>query len=86
MANSKQAKRRVKQAQRDRDNNRWQLTRARSAVKKAFTAAEEKNLDEARELAKQATSYLDKLANKGIIHKNKAARHKRQLSAAVKAA
>ncbi|MFL6662971.1 MAG: 30S ribosomal protein S20 [Rhizobacter sp.] len=51
-------------------------------VQKAVAAGEK---DKASELFKSAQSVLDSVADKGIFHKNKAARHKSRLAAKVKA-
>ena len=86
MANSKQATKRAKQSLKHRSNNRWQLTRMRSAVKAVQHAVTAKNTQaEIAELFSAATSLIDKLANKGIIKKNKASRLKSRLNANIKA-
>jgi small subunit ribosomal protein S20 len=53
--------------------------RARSADKRARRLIEEGRLEEAREAVQQAQAALDKAAQKGVIHKNKAARRKSRL-------
>jgi len=52
-------------------------------VKKARILIEAGNLDEAREAVRMATSALDRAAEKGIIHKNNAARRKSRLAQAL---
>jgi len=54
-------------------------SRARTFVKKARRLIEEGQFDEAQEVVRQAISALDKAAEKGIIHKNNAARRKSRL-------
>ncbi len=84
MANSKQARKRVIQAEKNRENNKWQVSRARTWLKKVTEAIAAQQKDVAQEAYKTAISLIDKLANKGNIHKNKAARHKSRLSKQIK--
>ena len=85
LANSKQATKRAKQALKNRDRNRWQKSRMVTQVKKVIQFINEKNLEQAKAAYTAAVSLLDRLANKGIIHKNKAARHKSRLNQHIKA-
>jgi small subunit ribosomal protein S20 len=55
-------------------------SKARSAVKKARLLIEARQMDQAAEAVRVATSALDKAAQKGVIHKNNAARRKSRLS------
>jgi small subunit ribosomal protein S20 len=57
----------------------------RSAVKGVQKAVVSGDKDKAAELFKAAQSVIDSVADKGIFHKNKAARHKSRLAAKVKA-
>ena len=57
----------------------------RTYVKKVKTAIEGKEKTLANEALKTAASILDKMVSKGIIHKNKAARHKQRLNSKIKA-
>lgn len=79
MANIKSAIKRNRQNEKRRLRNRIYRGRARSFVKKARTNIEEGDLEAAREATIQAMSALDKAAEKGIIHKNNAARRKSRL-------
>jgi small subunit ribosomal protein S20 len=79
LANIKSAIKRNKQNEKRRLRNRIYRGRARSFVKKARKAIEEKDLENARAAALQAISALDKAAEKGILHKNNAARRKSRL-------
>lgn len=79
MANIKSAIKRNKQNEKRRLRNRIYRGRARSFVKKARKALEEKDPENARAAALQAISALDKAAEKGILHKNNAARRKSRL-------
>jgi small subunit ribosomal protein S20 len=57
----------------------------RTAIKRVRQAIEAGDKAAANDVFKQATSVIDRVADKQIIHKNKAARHKSRLSAAIKA-
>ena len=60
-------------------------SRFRTAVKNVQKAVLSGDKDKAADLFKSAQSVIDSIADKGIFHKNKAARHKSRLSAKVKA-
>nr|HID13962.1 30S ribosomal protein S20 [Anaerolineae bacterium] len=79
MANTKSAIKRLRSAERRRLRNRVYRGRARTAIKKARRLIAEGRLEEAREAVRVAVSALDKAAEKGIIHKNNAARRKSRL-------
>ncbi len=79
MANIKSAIKRNKQNEKRRLRNRIGRGRARSFVKKARLVIEEGDLEGARLATRQAISALDKAAEKGILHKNNAARRKGRL-------
>ena len=79
MANIKSAIKRLRSAERRRLRNRVHTGRARTAVKKARRLIDAGRLEEAREAVRVAASALDKAAEKGIIHKNNAARRKSRL-------
>ncbi len=79
MANKKSAIKRLRSAERRWVHNRVYRGRARTAVKKARHFMDEGRLEEAREAVGVAVSALDKAAEKGIIHKNNAARRKSRL-------
>lgn len=57
----------------------------RTAIKKVRAAIDAGNKEAAQAVLLSSVSVIDRIADKGIIHKNKAARHKSRLSAAVKA-
>ncbi len=59
-------------------------SRLRTAIKSVSNAVSAGNKDEAIANLKAAGPIIDSMVNKGIIHRNKAARHKSQLSAQVK--
>ena len=84
MANSRQAAKRARQSEKRRANNRWQKSRMFTAIKNVLKAIEQKNREEATNAYQSASSLIDKLAGRGIIHQNKAARHKSRLNAHIK--
>jgi len=79
VANTKSAIKRIRSSRRKQERNRVFRSRARTFVKKARRLIEEGQFDEAQEVVRQAISALDKAAEKGIIHKNNAARRKSRL-------
>jgi small subunit ribosomal protein S20 len=79
LANKKSAIKRIRQTEKRTERNRWFRGRARTFVKKARTAIEEGGVEEAQAATLAAVSVLDKAAEKGIIHKNNAARRKSRL-------
>lgn len=85
MANTKQAKKRARQAEKRRIHNVSRRSMLRSQIKKVLTAIEAKNSAQAKEAFAAAVPVIDRMANKGIIHKNKAARHKSRLAAKINA-
>lgn len=84
MANSAQARKRVRQAERHRERNAAMRSMYRTFIKKVETAITAGNADEARAALGRAIPVIDKMVTKGIMHKNKAARHKSRLTARVK--
>ena len=68
-----------RQSVKRREQNRQQRSRLRSALKAIRAALEESDLDEARTRLNETFSLVDKMANKGIIHKNTAGRYKSRL-------
>ena len=85
MANSKQAEKRIRQNEKARQNNKWQVTRMRTAVKNVRANIELKDYDKSMESYRLATSIIDRMQTKGKIHKNTAARLKSRLNKAIKA-
>ncbi len=79
MANIKSQIKRNKQNEKRRVRNRVFRGQARTFVKKARLAIEAGEKESAVEATKDAISALDKAAEKGIIHKNNAARRKGRL-------
>lgn len=85
MANSKQARKRAHQSAARNAQNASQRSRVRTAVKSVRTAVAKGDKKAAMEILSRATSVIDAIADKKVIHKNAAARNKSRLAAAVKA-
>lgn len=85
MANSPQARKRARQGETRRRHNASFRSMVRTYIKKVDTAIEGGDYAAATEAYKAAVPVIDRMADKGIIHKNKAARHKSRLNSAVKA-
>ena len=85
MANIKSAEKRAKQAVKRREHNVAARSRLRTSIKKVLAAITAGNKDEATTAYKAAQPVIDTMVTKGIIHSNKAARHKRELNARIKA-
>ncbi|AKH39012.1 MULTISPECIES: 30S ribosomal protein S20 [Nitrosomonas] len=85
MANTAQAKKRARQTVVRREENFSLRSRMRTAIKSIRKAIESGDKELAETVFKKSTSVLDSIANKGIIHKNKAARHKSRLASSIKA-
>lgn len=85
MANSPQAKKRARQNEKARKHNASLRSMARTYIKKVIAAIEAADFEAAKAAYAEAAPVIDRIADKGIIHKNKAARHKSRLNAQVKA-
>lgn len=85
MANSAQARKRARQAVKQRLHNMSQRSAYRTAVKKVRKAIQAGDKATAQSLLNENMGVIDGLARKSVVHKNKAARHKSRLSAAIKA-
>jgi small subunit ribosomal protein S20 len=85
VANIKSAEKRAKQSVKRRAHNMAARSRLRTSIKKVLSAVSAGKKDEAVAAYKAAQPVIDTMVTKGIIHRNKAARHKRELSAKVKA-
>ena len=85
MANIKSAEKRARQAIKRRAHNITLRSKMRTAIKKARSALATGEKDGAQAAVKAATPVIDSMVNKGIIHRNTAARHKSRLSALLKA-
>ena len=85
MANSAQARKRARQAETRRQRNAGRRSEMRTEIKKVISAIEAGDKAAAESAYKSAVPMLDRLAGKGLIQKNKAARHKSRLNARIKA-
>ncbi len=85
MANIKSAKKRAKQAVVRNLRNASQRSMLRTAVKKVLKALDANDAAGAQAAFASAQPILARVAARGLIHKNKAARHKSRLSARIKA-
>jgi len=85
MANIASARKRARQSEKRRQHNASLRSELRSAVKGIRKAIEAGDKNAAKSVLQRAASVIDSIADKNIIHKNKAARHKSRLAAAVKA-
>ena len=84
MANTKQAKKRVRQAEKHRRNNASMRSMLRTYIKKVIHAISLGDPTVALASLQEATPVIDRMVNKGLIHKNKAARHKSRLTSHIK--
>ena len=85
MANSPQARKRARQNDKNRAHNASQRSMVRTYLKKVYYAIEAKDLEAAKTAFERAVPVIDRMADKGLFHKNKAARHKSRLNAHIKA-
>jgi len=82
MPNHKSAEKRVRQNERRRVVNRSNRSRLRTAVKELRSSLD-KDGKNAAELLPKTVSEIDKAVQKGVLHRNAAARHKARLTARV---
>lgn len=85
MANSKQARKRARQSTARNAQNASQRSRVRTAVKSVRKAIAAGDKNAAMSIYSSATSVIDSMADKNVVHKNAAARNKSRLAAAIKA-
>lgn len=85
MANIQSAKKRARQAEKRRARNMSARSMLRTAVKKVVKALDANDVAAAESALASATPILDRYSSRGLIHKNKAARHKSRLNARIKA-
>lgn len=85
MANTAQARKRARQSVARNMHNSSLRSMLRTSMKRVRAAISAGDKVEANEALRKTTSVIDSVADKKIIHKNKAARHKSRLNAAVKA-
>lgn len=85
MANIKSAKKRAKQSEAARQRNASARSMVRTAIKKVVKALDAKDKDGAVAAYAAAEPIMDRYAARGLIHQNKAARHKSRLTAHIAA-
>lgn len=85
MANIKSAGKRARQAEKTRLHKMGLRSRMRTSIKNVVKAAEAGDKDKAAAAYKSAVPVIDSMVSKGIVKKNKAARHKSRLNKMVKA-
>lgn len=83
MPNHKSAEKRVRQNEKRRIINRSNRSRVRTQIKKLRSALSASDSNLSKELLNPTISIIDKAVNKGILHKNTAARYKSRLTAHV---
>ncbi len=84
MANTAQAKKRARQAEKNRIRNAGQRSNLRTFIKKVLAAVNAGDKEKAQVAFQTAVPIIDSAANKGLIHKNKAARSKSRLNAKIR--
>ncbi len=85
MAHHKDAIKRIKQNEKRRTRNRAFRTRMRNQIKKLRSTVESGDAEAAQAELRSTVSIIHRLASKGVIHRNQAARRVQRLAAAVKA-
>ena len=85
MANSLSARKRARQSERSRRRNASQRSNVRTAIKNVLKAIESGDKNAADAAYKAAVPAIDRSVAKGIMPKNKAARHKSRLNSHVRA-
>ncbi len=85
MANIKSARKRARQAEKTRKHNMALRSRMRTKIKDVIKACDAGDTAAAQTAYKDAVPVIDSMVNKGIVNKNKAARHKSRLNKRVKA-
>jgi len=85
VANIQSAKKRARQSEKRRARNASARSMMRTAIKKVVKALDAKDLAGAEAAFKAAEPILDRYSSRGLIHKNKASRHKSRLNAHIKA-
>ncbi|WP_121463455.1 30S ribosomal protein S20 [Arsenophonus endosymbiont of Aleurodicus dispersus] len=84
MANIKSAKKRAIQSEKRRQHNASRRSMVRTFIKKVYASIDTGNKEAAQKAFNNMQPIVDRYASKGLIHKNKAARHKANLVAQIK--
>jgi small subunit ribosomal protein S20 len=85
LANSSQARKRARQAEKHRQHNAARRSTMRTSVKNVVKAIGTGDKESASQAFQKAVPVIDRSVRDGLIHKNKAARHKSRLNAQIKA-
>ncbi len=85
MANTAQAKKRVRQANVRRQRNMSHRSKYRTYIRRVVSAIENGDAAAAIEAYQQTVPVIDSMVTRKLIHKNKAARHKSRLNSSIKA-
>jgi small subunit ribosomal protein S20 len=85
LANIASAKKRARQSEERRAHNAAMRSRLRTFIKKVILAVQSGDVAKAQQAYREAVPVIDSSVNKGLIHRNKAARGKSRLNARVKA-
>jgi small subunit ribosomal protein S20 len=80
MPNHKSAEKRVRQSEKRRVINRSHRTKVRTFIKKVRTALDSGDQSAIQQVLPEAISVIDKSVQKGVMHKNAAARYKSRLT------
>ena len=80
MPNHKSAEKRVRQSEKRRVINRGNRTKVRTYIKKLRTALDSAKSDDVQKVLPETISVIDKAVQKGVMHKNAAARYKSRLT------
>ncbi|MFQ6006089.1 MAG: 30S ribosomal protein S20 [Woeseia sp.] len=85
MANIKSARKRARQAEKTRLHKMGLRSKMRTHIKNVIKAVEKGDKAAAEAAYKDAVPVIDSMVNKGVVNKNKAARHKSRLNKMIKA-
>ena len=85
MANSLSARKRVRQSEKSRLLNASQRSHVRTSIKRVLAAIEAGDKNAAEAAYKTAVPAIDRSVSKGLMHRNKAARHKSRLNQHIRA-
>ncbi len=85
MANIKSARKRARQGEKRRQHNMAMRSKVRTHIKKVLAAIAAGNKEDATARYKEAVPVIDAMVSKGILHRNKADRHKKRLNTSIKA-
>lgn len=83
MAHTKSAIKAMRQNKKRREQNRRNLSRMRTYIKKLRAAIQAGDVQQAKALLPQTVSIIDKSIQKGVVHRNAAARYKSRLTTQV---